>query len=812
MKNSFTTFFFLLCTSFCSVQAQLTTNVMVGLTDAHGVTILGNDIYVSDEDADQILKSDKSATNMMGTLVVTLDSPLDMLVYNDELLVATSTGIVKIDVLSANPSITPIVTPNTRVSGLYLNNTELFYSEQSLGKVMKIDLANATPMPTQVAEGFSFPSGIALSGNRLFVTEVGAQKISTVADITGANLVPTTFVGGLNQPFGLVLDGDYLYTAEIDGLVRININESTPTANAIAGVSLVCPAQIMFENGIMYVGDESAAKKIEAITPNFDDLSTVCGNLTATTIIGGASPTGGVYSGSGISDDGNGETFTINPSSLGAGNYTITYTLAMNTADAQIEVLAAPNVSFTAGLPDLPQNAGIQTDLSGGSPVGGIYGGPGVTDDGNGMTYAFNPATAGAGTHTITYSFTDGNGCQGVDSDMVTVTQVLSFNDLPSVCEDEVSVTGMGGFPTGGVYSGTGVTDLGNGQSFTFDVAGQGPGIYTINYTVSGGSVTAQLEVWSNPVVTFSTALPELFVNAGVQSNEGGGMPTGGVYSGPGVTNAGNGMTFSFDPAVAGVGTHTITYTYTDNNGCSASATDEVNVKPQELNGDKCDDPIDINGQFGQMVEVPQVSDSYNTAGYGTNSSDPTSGFECHFESDVLQNTIWYSFMGDGDRYLIRSIACMGSTDNFDTEVAIYSGECANLTAVACNEDEDENASLFNISLELDTEDGVNYLMMMDTYQGAQGSFCLEITRLTDVAVVNINGTELSVYPNPTSALIQLPAIQLDRIEVYDVNGRMVMSEESPGTALQFRDQSSGLYLLKMFDKENVYSAKVIKE
>ena len=55
------------------------------------------------------------------------------------------------------------------------------------------------------------------------------------------------------------------------------------------------------------------------------------------------------------------------------------------------------------------------------------------------------------------------------------------------------------------------------------------------------------------------------------RSGLGGGTPpqgsaTGdmGVYSGTGVTDDGNGMTYSFDPAAAGVGVHTITYTYTD--------------------------------------------------------------------------------------------------------------------------------------------------------------------------------------------------------------------------------------------------------
>ena len=37
-----------------------------------------------------------------------------------------------------------------------------------------------------------------------------------------------------------------------------------------------------------------------------------------------------------------------------------------------------------------------------------------------------------------------------------------------------------------------------------------------------------------------------------------------------GITDAANG---TFDPSVAGVGTHMITYDYTDGNGCSNSAT-----------------------------------------------------------------------------------------------------------------------------------------------------------------------------------------------------------------------------------------------
>ncbi|WP_266204433.1 Ig-like domain-containing protein [Pontibacter kalidii] len=57
-----------------------------------------------------------------------------------------------------------------------------------------------------------------------------------------------------------------------------------------------------------------------------------------------------------------------------------------------------------------------------------------------------------------------------------------------------------------------------------------------------------------------------------------GGLPTGGTYSGPGVTDG------VFDPVAAGGdGTYTITYTYTNGNGCTDTATRTITVKPQPV-------------------------------------------------------------------------------------------------------------------------------------------------------------------------------------------------------------------------------------
>jgi hypothetical protein len=62
--------------------------------------------------------------------------------------------------------------------------------------------------------------------------------------------------------------------------------------------------------------------------------------------------------------------------------------------------------------------------LTGGSPNGGVYSGNGVSG-GN-----FDPSVAGIGNHTITYTFTDVNGCTDSSSQTITVNACTAVNDL----------------------------------------------------------------------------------------------------------------------------------------------------------------------------------------------------------------------------------------------------------------------------------------------------------------------------------------------------------------------------------------------
>ncbi|EAQ39850.1 fungalysin metallopeptidase (M36) [Dokdonia sp. MED134] len=93
------------------------------------------------------------------------------------------------------------------------------------------------------------------------------------------------------------------------------------------------------------------------------------------------------------------------------------------------------------------------------------------------------------------------------------------------------------------------------------------------------------IEAFDSPSTSFQLNEEPICLSADVVVL-GGGLPTGGIYSGPGVTDNGDGQTFTFDPTIAGINDHVITYvadsTCDDDGGDTATATLSV----------KSDDPI----------------------------------------------------------------------------------------------------------------------------------------------------------------------------------------------------------------------------
>lgn len=167
---------------------------------------------------------------------------------------------------------------------------------------------------------------------------------------------------------------------------------------------------------------------------------------------------------------------TAVPTSPGSKVYSVSVVAdngCSNTGSVNVTVNPLPSA------PSCPPNSSVCVStpayaLTGGSPGGGTYSGPGVSA-GN-----FNPATAGVGMHTITYTVTDGNSCTNTCSFTVSVnpppTCSITFTNPPPWGQDTTCANS-----TGNVYSAPGGM-----SAYNWSIAGSG----TITGATNGSSVT----------------------------------------------------------------------------------------------------------------------------------------------------------------------------------------------------------------------------------------------------------------------------------------------------------------------------------
>ncbi len=288
------------------------------------------------------------------------------------------------------------------------------------------------------------------------------------------------------------------------------------------------------------------------ITP----VDPMCANAPPVTLT--AHDAGGTWSGAGVSGN------IFDPSLAGPGNHTVRYSVTngdgcSDNDQTVITVYPIPDATIiTTGI-------ACATDpviVLHASDPGGVWSGTGVSGN------IFYPAVAGSGNHRITYSITDANGCTDLDSAMLTVaTPDATITPVDTLCEDSPAVT-LTAHDLGGVWSGPGVV----GDRFIPALAGVGNHIisYAILNTDCSDADTALITVMPLPSVIIDDP-GTVFLNSAPMTLTA--YPTGGNWSGPGIT--GN----IFDPAVAGLGTHTLTYSVPPESwGCDAQQSVQIHV------------------------------------------------------------------------------------------------------------------------------------------------------------------------------------------------------------------------------------------
>lgn len=144
--------------------------------------------------------------------------------------------------------------------------------------------------------------------------------------------------------------------------------------------------------------------------------------------------------------------------------------------------------------------------LTGGSPSGGTYAGPGVSGN------QFDPTTAGNGTHTITYTYTDTNGCSAQATAQITVNACVGIADnsllesvvvYPNPNNGSFNLTVNGGEPGDMIIEVTDITgrvvythqenNVGAGFVTTVDLGDVAEGSYFLRITSGNETRTEKL-------------------------------------------------------------------------------------------------------------------------------------------------------------------------------------------------------------------------------------------------------------------------------------------------------------------------------
>jgi len=247
-----------------------------------------------------------------------------------------------------------------------------------------------------------------------------------------------------------------------------------------------------------------------------------------------------------------------------------------------------------------------------------------------------------------------------------------------------------------------------------------------------------------------------------------------------------------------------------------------------EGTNDACADAVDINESIGGEPNVYMELGPYSNVDATGGDVDPADVEGCWVdvidENASIDNTLWFTFTGDGEDYAILTDDCGGESTfaSGDTQIAIYSESCEGGTLVACNDDYSFDAGIYWAAVLLPTVEGTTYYVVVDgfnylsqpggTEAATTGDFCLQVAQFV-VGVDEIGAAEFNIFPNPAKDqfLIQGKDV-MTRVDVRNMVGELVFSASGMNTSTyRVQEQlASGVYLVDVYSVKGKTTKKII--
>lgn len=448
------------------------------------------------------------------------------------------------------------------------------------------------------SSGILTPS-LATVGNNTYTYTIGSASCSAVSTTTIGieQYVPSTITGTIN-PICLPSPPLNLGTA----LTTSSLGVGIWSGNGVTGTA--------FDPNIAGAGTHTLTYSTNSsptatLCPSFDIIEVNLNSVAQPTILSvgpfctnasiivlSATPTGGVWMGSGVSSSG-----LLNPAMATVGNNTYTYTVgsascsAANTTTISVEQYVPSTITGTINVLCITNPAiNLATALTTSTLGVGIWSGNGVSGT------AFDPSTAGSGVHTLTYTTNSSPTttlCPSFSTIAVSVNSVVQPTITPAgpYC-DNYTAQQLTANPSGGIWSqASGVTGVSASGLFTPSplLVGSNKLYYTLTNAPCVKKDSIVIDVIHFVPATITGALGPYCIYDPAVNLQSIAQFAGGVWSGSGVT------TTSFTPSMAGAGTHPITYSTNPSPLLYCGSTEtisilvnpkpEVNAIPSNLGG-----------------------------------------------------------------------------------------------------------------------------------------------------------------------------------------------------------------------------------
>jgi hypothetical protein len=70
----------------------------------------------------------------------------------------------------------------------------------------------------------------------------------------------------------------------------------------------------------------------------------------------------------------------------------------------------------------------------------------------------------------------------------------------------------------------------------------------------------------------------------------------------------------------------------------------------------------------------------------------------------------------------------------------------------------------------------------------------------------------IAVYPNPVNTELNILAEDVSRVEIYDLLGKMVLSDDCPDSRIDVSSLMQGMYVVKVFTRNGCFTEKFMKK